>query len=128
VIAMTLTLAAVLTPLAFTGGLTGALFAEFAFTLSGAVIISGVVALTITPAMSARLLTSGEPSRFQRIVDRTSDRAAAWYERRLARTLDYRPVTMLVVLALLGATGPSCSRRPRPSSPPRRTRARSSPS
>ncbi len=105
VVAMTLTLAAVLTPLAFTGGLTGALFAEFAFTLSGAVIISGIVALTITPAMSARLLTEGEPSRFQRFVDRTSDRLAGWYERRVASSLDYRPVTLLVVAALLGATG-----------------------
>ncbi|MBA3324647.1 MAG: efflux RND transporter permease subunit, partial [Rhodobacteraceae bacterium] len=105
VVAMTLTLAAVLAPLAFTGGLTGALFAEFAFTLSGAVIISGIVALTITPAMAARILTSGEPSRFQRIVDTTSDRVAAWYERRVSSSLDYRPVTLLVVLALLGATG-----------------------
>ena len=71
VVAMTLTLAAVLAPLGFTGGLTGALFREFAFTLAGAVIISGVVALTITPTMAARLLKSGEASRFQRIVDRT---------------------------------------------------------
>jgi len=105
VIAMTLTLAAVLTPLAFTGGLTGALFAEFAFTLSGAVIISGIVALTITPAMSARILKSGEAGRFQRVVDRTSDRVAGWYERRVSSSLDYRPVTMLIVVALLGATG-----------------------
>jgi len=105
VVAMTLTLAAVLAPLAFTGGLTGALFAEFAFTLSGAVIISGIVALTITPAMSARILREGEPGRFQRIVDRTSDRVANWYERRVASSLDYRPVTLLMVLALLGATG-----------------------
>ena len=58
VIAMTLTLAAVLAPLGFTGGLTGALFREFAFTLAGAVIISGIVALTITPMMAARLLKS----------------------------------------------------------------------
>jgi multidrug efflux pump len=56
VIAMTLTLAAVLAPLAFTGGLTGALFQEFAFALAGAVIISGVVALTFSPMMSGRLL------------------------------------------------------------------------
>jgi multidrug efflux pump len=104
VIAMTLTLAAVLAPLAFTGGLTGALFREFAFTLAGAVIISGVVALTITPTMSARLLKSGEASRFQRIVDHSFDRVANWYERRVASSLDYRPVTVLMVLALVGAT------------------------
>jgi multidrug efflux pump len=104
VIAMTITLAAVLSPLAFTGGLTGALFREFAFTLAGAVIISGIVALTITPTMAARLLKAGHASRFQRIVDRTFDRVANWYERRVSSSLDYRPVTMLVVLALIGVT------------------------
>jgi multidrug efflux pump len=105
VIAMTITLAAVLSPLGFTGGLTGSLFREFAFTLAGAVIISGVVALTITPMMSARLLKSGHTSRFQRIVDGTFDRVANWYERRVSSSLDYRPVTILMVIALVGATG-----------------------
>ena len=76
VIAMTITLAAVLSPLGFTGGLTGALFREFAFTLAGSVIISGIVALTITPMMSARLLKSGHASRFQTFVDRSFDRVA----------------------------------------------------
>ena len=55
VVAMTITLAAVFAPLAFTGGLTGSLFREFAVTLAGSVIISGIVALTITPMMSARI-------------------------------------------------------------------------
>ncbi len=105
VIAMTLTLAAVLAPLAFTGGLTGALFSEFAVTLAGSVIISGVVALTITPMMAARILRHDTTSRFQRIVDNTFDRVANWYERRVSSSLDYRPVTILVVLALMGATG-----------------------
>ncbi|WP_108482755.1 efflux RND transporter permease subunit [Oceaniglobus ichthyenteri] len=105
VVAMTITLAAVLAPLAFTGGLTGALFTEFALTLAGSVIISGIVALTITPTMSARLLRHGDPGRFQRIIDRTLNGLANWYERRVSSSLDYRPVTMLMVLALLGATG-----------------------
>lgn len=105
VVAMTITLAAVLAPLAFTGGLTGSLFTEFALTLAGSVIISGIVALTITPAMSARILHDGAPGRFQRIVDRTLNGLANWYERRVSSSLDYRPVTMLMVLALLGATG-----------------------
>lgn len=105
VIAMTLTLAAVLAPLGFTGGLTGALFGEFAFALAGAVGISGVVALTITPMMSARLLKHGATSGFQRFVDRTSEGLANWYERRVSSSLDYRPVTLLMVVALLGATG-----------------------
>ncbi|MCB5411396.1 efflux RND transporter permease subunit [Pseudogemmobacter faecipullorum] len=105
VIAMTITLAAVLSPLAFTGGLTGSLFTEFALTLAGSVIISGIVALTVTPAMSARLLSHGEPGRFQRIVDRTLNGLANWYERRVSSSLDYRPVTLLMVVSLLGATG-----------------------
>jgi len=104
VIAMTITLAAVLAPLAFTGGLTGALFTEFAFTLAGSVILSGIIALTITPMMAARLLKHGQTSKFQRIVDGSSDRLANWYERRVSSSLNYRAVTMLMVLALVGAT------------------------
>lgn len=105
VIAMTITLAAVLAPLAFTGGLTGALFTEFALTLAGSVLISGIVALTVTPAMSARLLTHGTPGRFQQIIDKTLNGVANWYERRVSSSLDYRPVTLLMVAALAGATG-----------------------
>ncbi|MFQ8430267.1 efflux RND transporter permease subunit [Amaricoccus sp. W119] len=104
VVAMTLTLAAVLAPLGFTAGLTGALFREFSFALAGAVILSGVIALTITPAMSARLLTSGEPGRFQRFVDNRFDGLANWYERRVSSSLDYRPVTLLMVVSLFSAT------------------------
>ena len=105
VVAMTITLAAVLAPLAFTGGLTGSLFAEFALTLAGSVVISGIVALTITPAMSARLLTHGQQGRFQRTVDRALNGLSDWYERRVSSSLDYRPVTLLMVASLLGATG-----------------------
>ena len=102
---MSLTLVAVFIPIGFTGGLTGSLFREFAFTLAGAVLISGIVALTITPMMSARLLSSGGHTRFQRVVDGTSDRVSNWYERRVRSSLDYRPVTMLMVLVLVGLTG-----------------------
>ena len=105
IVAMTITLAAVLAPLGFTGGLTGALFSEFAYTLAGSVLISGLVALTITPMMSARLLSHGNTSRFQRTVDRVFDGLANWYERRVSSSLDYRPVTMLMVAVLLGVTG-----------------------
>jgi multidrug efflux pump len=59
---MTITLAAVYTPVAIQGGLTGALFREFAFTLAGAVIVSGVVALTLSPMMGSRLLRAGDTS------------------------------------------------------------------
>ena len=105
VIAMTITLAAVFAPLAFIGGLTGSLFREFAMTLAGAVIISGVVALTITPMMSARLLRRGNHSRFQKIVDNTFDRISGRYERLVAGSLKYRPVTLLMVIVLVSLTG-----------------------
>jgi multidrug efflux pump len=105
VVAMTITLAAVFAPLAFTGGLTGNLFREFALTLAGAVVISGIVALTITPTMAARILKGGEPGRFQRVVDRTFERTANRYERLVSGSLKYRPVTLLVVIALVSVTG-----------------------
>jgi len=105
VVAMTITLAAVFAPLAFIGGLTGSLFREFALTLAGAVVISGFVALTITPMMSARILKSGSHSRFAAFVDRTFDRIANRYERLVSGSLKYRPVTLLVVIALVGVTG-----------------------
>jgi multidrug efflux pump len=105
VVAMTITLAAVFAPLAFTGGLTGSLFREFAFTLAGAVVISGVVALTITPMMAARVLKAGGHSRFQQFVDRSFERIANRYERLVAGSLNYRPVTLMVVVALMAVTG-----------------------
>jgi multidrug efflux pump len=66
IIAMTITLAAVYTPIAFQGGLTGSLFREFALTLAGAVFISGVVALTLSPVMSAKLLDAKRRARLRR--------------------------------------------------------------
>jgi multidrug efflux pump len=105
VVAMTITLAAVFAPLAFTGGLTGALFREFALTLAGAVTISGIVALTITPMMSARVLKSGSQGRFAAFVDRTFDRVANGYERWVSGSLNYRPVTLMIVVVLSGVTG-----------------------
>ncbi|MDP3895036.1 MAG: efflux RND transporter permease subunit [Mesorhizobium sp.] len=105
VVAMTITLAAVFAPLAFTGGLTGSLFREFALTLAGAVVISGFVALTVTPMMSARILKSGNHSRFQGFIDRSFERLANGYERLVSGSLKYRPVTLLVVIALSGVTG-----------------------
>ncbi|MBN9216358.1 MAG: efflux RND transporter permease subunit, partial [Mesorhizobium sp.] len=105
IVAMTMTLAAVFAPLAFTGGLTGALFREFAVTLAGSVVLSGVIAITITPMMSARLLKPGNAGRFQRIVDGTFSRVEHVYERAVTGSLNYRPLTLLIVLALVGVTG-----------------------
>lgn len=105
IVAMTITLAAVFAPLAFTGGLTGSLFREFALTLAGAVVLSGIIALTITPMMSARLLKKGNHSRFQKFVDRTFARLENRYERVVGGSLKYRPVTLLVVIVLVSVTG-----------------------
>ncbi|QND57030.1 efflux RND transporter permease subunit [Mesorhizobium huakuii] len=105
IVAMTMTLAAVFAPLAFTGGLTGALFREFAVTLAGSVVLSGVIAVTITPMMSARLLKAGTPGRFQRIVDGIFARVEHVYERAVTGSLNYRPLTLIIVLALVGVTG-----------------------
>ncbi len=104
VIAMTVTLAAVYAPIAFTSGLTGALFKEFAFTLAGAVIVSGVIALTLSPMMCSRLLKPQQSEgRFVRFLDRAFARVQGFYERRLANTLKYRPVTLLVAAVVLAA-------------------------
>ena len=106
VIAMTLTLAAVYAPIGFLGGVTGTLFREFAFTLAGAVIISGIVAVTLSPMMCSLLLrremTQG---RFARLIDRMFSRLPNAYGRRLDRSLDYRPVTALFVAAIFVALG-----------------------
>jgi multidrug efflux pump len=105
IIAMMLTLIAVFLPLFFTGGLTGALFKEFAVTLAGAVFISGVVALTISPMMAARLLRKGQENRFQKRLKSGFARFEGWYERRLSSSLDFVPVTVVVVVVLIGVTG-----------------------
>ncbi|TPK93716.1 MULTISPECIES: efflux RND transporter permease subunit [unclassified Mesorhizobium] len=105
IVAMTVTLAAVFAPLAFTGGLTGALFREFAVTLAGSVVLSGLIAMTITPMMSARLLKPGQHGRFQRIVDGTFSRVERVYERAVTASLRNRPVTLIIVIALVALTG-----------------------
>jgi multidrug efflux pump len=82
IISMTITLAAVYTPIGIQGGLTGALFREFAFTLAGAVIVSGVVALTLSPMMSSRLLREGDAERgFAGWINRQFDRLRNTYMR-----------------------------------------------
>jgi multidrug efflux pump len=104
IIAMTITLAAVYTPVALQGGLTGALFREFAFTLAGAVIVSGVVALTLSPMMGAKLLRPADTERgFAGWVNRRFDFVRRTYMRQLADTLKYRPVvlTLWVIVVLL---------------------------
>jgi hydrophobe/amphiphile efflux-1 (HAE1) family protein len=106
VISMTITLAAVYAPIGFVSGLTGSLFREFAFTLAGAVIVSGVIALTLSPMMCSKLLSAELSSgRFVKFLDRSFERLKHRYQRRLNRTLNYRPVTVLVLVGVIVATG-----------------------
>ena len=104
IIAMTITLAAVYAPIGIQGGLTGALFREFAFTLAGAVIISGVVALTLSPMMSSKLLRAGVSDRgFAGMINRQFEVVRSTYARLLTGTLNYRPVVFALwaIVALL---------------------------
>ncbi|MEX2044414.1 MAG: efflux RND transporter permease subunit [Opitutus sp.] len=98
VIAMTLTLIAVYTPIGLQGGLSGALFREFALTLAGAVTISGIVALTLSPMMSAQLLHSADEEErgFTGWVNHRFDRLRQFYGRVLGATLKMRPVIYAV--------------------------------
>ena len=99
IVAMTITLAAVYAPVGIQGGLTGSLFREFAFTLAGAVIVSGVVALTLSPMMGSKLLRAGDTEKgYAGWINRRFDAVRRGYARMLAGTLRYRPV----VLALWG--------------------------
>jgi multidrug efflux pump len=104
IIAMTITLAAVYLPIGLQGGLTGALFRAFAFTLAGAVTISGIVALTLSPVMSAGLLKPGTGERgLAGRIARVFERLKGAYGRRLDATLRVRPAVYAVwiVVSLL---------------------------
>ena len=103
IIAMTVTLAAVYVPIGFQGGLTGSLFREFAFTLAGAVFISGIVALTLSPMMSSRLLTQSHGGVLAGLIDRAFEWVRRTYTRALGATLRARPAvyTVWAVLSLL---------------------------
>jgi len=107
IIAMTITLAAVYVPIGLQGGLTGSLFREFAFTLAGAVLISGVVALTLSPMMASRLLRPGMTERgFAGRISRDFVRIRGLYGRLLHRTLDRRPLVYAVWVILVLLTIP----------------------
>ncbi len=104
VIAMTLTLAAVYAPVAFASGRTGRLFTEFALTLAGAVLISGFVALTLSPMMCSQLLRGGE--RHGTVYNAVEGMILALnrgYERLLAMTLSVRPLVLLLGLIVAAA-------------------------
>jgi multidrug efflux pump len=105
VVAMTLTLAAVYAPLAFTPGRTGRLFTEFALTLAGAVIVSGFVALTLTPMMCSKLLRHNpKPNRFDRGMERVLVAMSDGYGRLLGWVLTQRWIVLLVMAAAAGGS------------------------
>ena len=106
IVSMTITLAAVYVPIGFTQGLTGSLFREFAFTLAGAVIISGIVAVTLSPMMSARLLTKHPEGGggFAGRIDRFFTRFSRGYARALSSALDMRVAIYIAVALMLGTT------------------------
>src|SRR5512132_3654397 len=105
IIAMTITLAAVYAPIGIQGGLTGTLFREFAFTLAGAVIVSGVVALTLSPMLGAKVLRAGATERgFAGWINRRFESLRRTYTRWLTSALNYRPILFTVwaiVVALI---------------------------
>jgi multidrug efflux pump len=105
VIAMTITLAAVYAPIGFMTGLTGRLFTEFAWTLAGAVIVSGFVALTLSPMMCSKLLRhQAHHNLFYRVIERLLTGVTSGYRRLLKGALAVRPVVLLLGLAVAGSS------------------------
>lgn len=108
IVSMTITLAAVYAPIGFTTGLTGSLFREFAFTLAGAVVLSGIIAVTLSPMMASRLLKPHGPggqTGFAGFVDRRFTWLENRYHGALHGSLDARWATFIMAMALLGTVG-----------------------
>jgi multidrug efflux pump len=102
IIAMTVVLVAAYLPIGFQGGLTGALFTQFAFTLAGAVIVSAIIALTLSPMMTSRVFTAEmEEGRFTHLIDRTFGRVRDGYRRLLSSWLATWQVVVLFGVLLL---------------------------
>ncbi|MEP1215290.1 MAG: efflux RND transporter permease subunit [Marinobacter sp.] len=104
IIAMTTTLVAVYAPIGFMGGLVGSLFTEFAFTLAGTVVISGIVALTLSPMLSGKILKPhGNPGRFEQLVERSFNGLANTYKRALSSLMDTKSVVIFFAIVVLGS-------------------------
>ncbi len=105
IVAMTITLAAVYAPIGFMTGITGRLFTEFAWTLAGAVIVSGFVALTLSPMMCSKLLRQqSHHNLFYRIIERFLNGITAGYRALLRGALAARPLVLLVGLAVASSS------------------------
>jgi len=106
IVSMTISLAAVFIPILFMGGVLGRLFQEFAVTICVAILISGVVSVTLTPMLSSRFLKAhhGQRSKFYQVTERWFEAWLASYDRSLLFVMRHRPATMVFSLAILGAT------------------------
>ncbi len=108
IVSMTLSLAAVFIPVLFLGGILGRLFKEFAVTICAAILISGVVSVTLTPMLCSRFLRAHDPHShgwFYRVTEKFFVGMLHWYDVSLKLVLRYRPITMIVFVIVLVATG-----------------------
>ncbi|MFP3977139.1 efflux RND transporter permease subunit [Marinobacter sp. KMM 10035] len=104
IIAMTTTLVAVYAPIGFMGGLVGSLFTEFAFTLAGTVVISGIIALTLSPMLSGMVLKPhGSPGKFETLVENTFNSIASGYKAILGSLMQTKSVVVFFALVVLGS-------------------------
>jgi len=104
VMVMTTTLAAVFAPIGFVGGLTGALFGEFAFTLAACVIISGIVALSFSPMLCSKVINADLlQGKFVQKIDKVFHKLKTRYHRRLHGVLNYRPIVLMVAVVVLSS-------------------------
>jgi multidrug efflux pump len=111
IISMTITLAAVYTPIGFQSGLTGMLFREFAFTLAAAVVISGIVAVTLSPIMSAWMVPAGDKEGwFTRLVNGLFDRLRVGYQHTLAAVLKVWWIPAIAAVAICALAPPLYNR------------------
>ncbi|HVC28367.1 MAG TPA: efflux RND transporter permease subunit [Gammaproteobacteria bacterium] len=101
IIVMATTLVAVFVPIGFMGGLTGSLFTEFAFTLVATVVISMIVALTLTPMLSSKVLRHTPPKGLTHFLDQSFTRLRNLYDRSLHSVLHFRPLVLLVAACVL---------------------------
>ncbi len=107
ILAITVVLIAVYLPIGFMGGLTGALFTEFAFTLAGSVTISAIIALTLSPMMCSKMLKANtdesSKNKFILFLNREFENLRIFYEKYLHRSLEFLPVTMVFAVLILTA-------------------------
>jgi len=103
IIVMSTTLIAVFAPIGFMGGLTGSLFGEFAFTLVAAVLISMIVALTLSPMLSSKVLKPTKEHGFEHFIDQRFVGLRGFYDRLLHGVLNFVPVVMLFAIVVFGS-------------------------